>query len=236
MAKSPIPKITRAQAREELMAQILDIARSYLGTEGAAGISLRAIARDMGMVSSGIYRYVPTRDALLTLLITDAYNSLGVSAAKSEKAIPRKDRQERFLAIAHAARNWALNHPHEYALIFGTPVPGYKAPEATIAPATIIPQLLTVILRDTKKAGQSKSSTKVSELVSSSVAPLQKKLAQDLPAELILRGLNAWSSMFGAISFEIFGHTHNVVASDSKKRKAYFDHQMRTLIQSLNVA
>ncbi len=235
VTKATPQKSSRGRRREKPMGEILEIAHGYLGTVGAAGISLRAIARDMGMVSSGIYRYVETRDALLTLLITDAYTSLGAAAERSEKKIPRRDRQGRFLAIAHATRNWALNHPHEYALIFGTPVPGYKAPEATIAPASIIPLLLTEILRDTKKANQGKSSPKVSELVSSSISPLQKSMGQDLPADLVLRGLNVWSSLFGTISFEIFGHTHNVVSSDSRKRKAYFDHQMRTVVQNLNL-
>ncbi len=217
------------------MSEILDTARGYLGTQGAAGISLRAIARDLGMVSSGIYRYVPTRDALLTLLITDAYNSLGAAATKSERAIDRNDREGRFMAIAHSTRAWALSHPHEYALIFGTPVPGYSAPADTIGPASIIPALLTEILRDTIRDSKAKSPTHISDLVASSVAPLQKNMGKDIPVHFVLGGLNAWSSMFGAISFELFGHTHNVVSSDSRKRKAYFDHQMRALIQNLKL-
>lgn len=132
MTASPtVPRTARDRARAEITAEILDAARQHLAREGAAALSLRAVARDVGMVSSAVYRYVPNRDALLTMLIIDAYDSLGAVVEKAESAVAREERLGRFLAICHAVRGWALAHPHEYALIYGTPVPGYAAPEDT---------------------------------------------------------------------------------------------------------
>ena len=110
-------------------------ARRQLATEGAGGLSLRAVARDMGMVSSAIYRYFPSRDDLLTALIMDGYNAIGEVAEQADGGCPDGDYPGRWLAVARAVRGWARTHPHEYALVYGSPVPGYQAPQQTIAPA-----------------------------------------------------------------------------------------------------
>ena len=235
MAKLSTPKTARIRAREDITSEILTIARDCLGTKGAASISLRSIARDMGMVSSGIYRYVPNRDALLTLLITDAYNGLGAAAEKSERTVPRNQLMDRFLTIAHAVRTWALAYPHEYALIFGTPIPGYKAPADTSAPASRVPLLLTKILEDWLELHPRARFPKMNQTVLASIAPIAKSMGTNLPPDLMLRGLNAWNAMFGLISFELFGHLQEVIASDAKKRKAYFDHQIRTIATKLDL-
>ncbi|MEM7288279.1 MAG: TetR/AcrR family transcriptional regulator, partial [Actinomycetota bacterium] len=125
------PRTARAAARELLTSQILETARSHLVERGAGELSLRAVARELGMASSAVYRYFPSRDALLTALIIDAYDALGQTAEEADAAVDRDDHLGRWRAIAHAVRGWALAHPHEYALIYGTPVPGYEAPEDT---------------------------------------------------------------------------------------------------------
>jgi AcrR family transcriptional regulator len=98
------------------------------------------------MASSAVYRYFPSRDELLTALIVDAYTAVGNAAAQAEAAIPRADLAGRWLAVCRATRAWAIDHPHEYALIFGSPVPGYRAPTDTIDPAARIPLLMLGIL------------------------------------------------------------------------------------------
>ena len=122
----------RERNRVELTAAILDSARDQLAGGGASALSLRAIARELGMASSAIYRYFPSRDALLTQLIIDAYNSLADHVSEHETSVPRTRLHRRFRAIGRAVRSWALANEHEYALIYGTPVPGYQAPPDTI--------------------------------------------------------------------------------------------------------
>ncbi|MFC7478796.1 TetR/AcrR family transcriptional regulator [Luedemannella flava] len=124
----------RARVRAEMLAEIKAVARRHLATDGA-NLSLRAVARDMGMVSSALYRYYASRDELLTALIIDAYDALGEAVERADASVTdRADARGRWLACCHAVRDWALAEPAEYALIFGSPVPGYAAPVDTVRP------------------------------------------------------------------------------------------------------
>src|ERR1051325_3278565 len=116
----------RQRARAQAIEDIKRIAREQLAQEGSAALSLRAIDRELGIVSSAVYRYVPSRDELLTMLIIDAYNSLGDAVEAAEAAGPREDHGGRWRAIGSASRTWAVARPSEYALIYGSPVPGYQ--------------------------------------------------------------------------------------------------------------
>src|SRR5262245_34519433 len=104
----------RERVRREMTEEIKQTARRQLAADGAPNLSLRAVARDLGMVSSAIYRYFPSRDELLTALIIDAYNSMGEATESAEAAVDRTDLLGRFVAVCHAIRNWALDNPHEY--------------------------------------------------------------------------------------------------------------------------
>src|ERR1700757_4132856 len=124
----------RERARAELTREIKEEARRQLAAAGADALSLRAVARELGMVSSALYRYYPGRDELLTALIIDAYDALGEVAERAISSAGGSGRA-RWIAACRAVRDWARSNPHEYALIYGSPVPGYRAPEATIGPA-----------------------------------------------------------------------------------------------------
>src|SRR5256886_4912487 len=130
------PRTARERARAEITAELVDGARGLLATDGAPALSLRAIARDLGMASSALYRYFKSRDELLTRLIIDAYDALGAAAEVAEATVDRTDLAGRFAATCTAVRAWALAHPNEYALIYGSPVPGYAAPAHTGPPAS----------------------------------------------------------------------------------------------------
>ena len=125
----------RARARAEITDEIKSVARRQLAEQGSAALSLRAVAREVGMVSSAVYRYFPSRDDLLTVLIVDAYDAVGAAAEQALAARRRGGVVSRWVGVSAAIRTWALAHPHEYALIYGSPVPGYAAPQDTIDPA-----------------------------------------------------------------------------------------------------
>ncbi len=101
----------RARARAQLTTEILGAARRQLAEVGAPALSVRAVARDLGMVSSAVYRYFATRNELLTALIVEAYDSVG-SAAEDAAAADGRTPRERFVAACGALRRWALGHPH----------------------------------------------------------------------------------------------------------------------------
>src|SRR5436305_12725507 len=121
----------RARVRAEMTEEIKAVARRHLAAEGA-DLSLRAVARDMGMVSSALYRYFPSRDELLTALIIDAYNAIGEAAETGAAAYD--DLTGRWCGACRGVRAWAVAHPREYALIYGSTIPGYVAPRDTVAP------------------------------------------------------------------------------------------------------
>ncbi len=203
--------------RAELTREIVEAARRHLATDGAAGLSLRAVARERGMASSAVYRYFPSRDDLLTALIVEAYDAIGAAAEEAEAAVPRADLRERWRAVCRATREWALAHPHEYALVYGSPVPGYAAPETTIEPAARVGMLLCRVVADGVAAGTvspEPDGPDAGEVLTPGVA---ERL--DLPPALAPRVVTAWSSLYGAISFELFGQTNNVVEDHAR----YFD-------------
>src|SRR3954447_8607671 len=145
----------RARNRLAVEADILRVAREHLASDGAAALSLRAVARDLGMVSSGIYRYVESRDELLTRLIVDSYWSLAAAVRAEHDAVPRADLDGRWDAIGRSLRRWALERPHDFALIYGSPVPDYEAPaERTEEPGTAVLVLLVALLEDVRRAAR----------------------------------------------------------------------------------
>src|SRR5512139_2075019 len=141
-------RTARDRARAELTNEIKEAARRQLAADGAAKLSLRAVARELGMVSSAVYRYFPSRDELLTALIIDAYDALGAAVEVADQSPPATAVYDRWRAACSAVRTWARAHPHEYALIYGSPVPGYEAPKDTVAPASRSGLVLVGIVRD----------------------------------------------------------------------------------------
>lgn len=225
------PRTARERVRRELTSEIKETALAQLASGGGAALSLRAIARDMGMASSALFRYFRNRDALLTALIIDSYSSLAEAAETAESRAHETSVEDRWVAIAHGVRDWAVAHPHEYALIFGSPIPGYAAPPGTIAPATRVPLLLVDLLADLVSSGSYDvgAHPEPSEAVQRALDPVRAVMPVGAPSDLMVRGLMAWTYLFGAVSFELFGHRHNVIAD----HEAFFDHEVRRLASML---
>lgn len=199
-------RTARERAREELTREIKAEARRQMGVAGAQQLSLRAVARELGMVSSALYRYFPSRDDLLTALIIDAYNSLGDQVEDAVAAVPAADTRARWIVLCDATRSWAIANPHEYALIYGTPVPGYTAPPETVPPAARVPLLMIATFADTVGRFQLEAAPRpVRGLLAQQMADLAATVAPDLNPVLLARGVAAWAQIFGLISFELFG-------------------------------
>jgi AcrR family transcriptional regulator len=204
-------RTARERARAELTREIKDEARRQLAADGAGRLSLRAVARQLGLVSSALYRYFPTRDDLLTALIVDAYDALGAAAEAADATQPRDDPRGRWRAVCTSVRAWALAHPHEYALIYGSPVPGYQAPQDTIAPAARVPLCIVGVLRAAWSAGTLETasgpalSPALSPVLAEQTARLAESIAPELPGPVLTRALIAWTQIFGMLSFELFG-------------------------------
>ena len=237
MPTAPAYRTARDLAREQITADILEAARRRVAQEGAVALSVRAVARDVGMASSAVYRYFSSRDELLTALIVAAYNDLGAAAehADTDATAAGATPSARFTAVWHAIRSWALSHPQEYALIFGSPVPGYAAPADTIGPATRVPTVLLTILHEL--GGSDTDSAELPGVpgeVTRALAPMRTFAEESRFSDyILLRAITSWETLFGAISFELFGHTHNVVADDPSVRTAFFEAQIDVVLGTL---
>jgi AcrR family transcriptional regulator len=238
--RSGAPRTARERARAELTREIKEEARRQLTKTGADGLSLRAVARELGMVSSALYRYYPSRDDLLTALIIDAYNALGETAEQAIAGAGAEAGAEaggaaraQWLAACHAIRAWARANPQEYALIYGSPVPGYRAPEATIAPAARVPLAFVGVLARAAEAGElaegpaapdgaaagppaapplpaelgKQAATLLAALAAGPAWPAVPDGAEapKLAPEVLTRAVIAWTQLFGMVSFELFG-------------------------------
>jgi AcrR family transcriptional regulator len=219
-----VPNV-RERVRAELTAEITDAARRQLAEVGAAALSLRAVAREVGMVSSAVYRYFPSRDDLLTRLIIDGYDDLGAAAEAADD--PTAPPRGRWLAVCRAVRGWAQAHPHEYALLYGSPVPGYQAPRDTVPAASRAGVVLGRILGDAARSGAlpETSGERDRSLISDDAVEVLGGDHPSLDETVRVRALLAWSSIYGTISFELFGHFVGSVEDGDR----YFDRAMGDL-------
>jgi len=212
----PTLRSARERARSEVTAEILATARQHLALHGAAGLSLRAVARDLGLVSSAVYRYFENRDALLTALIVEAYDALGEATEAAARSSAGRAPRQRWVTAAETIRGWAVANPHQYALLYGSPVPGYTAPDDTVVPGTRVSLALVGIVRDAQRdgllsAGAGGRADPPSPVVAGQLEALAALIAPGLPAGFMLAALVAWTQLFGLVSFEVFGQTRGVV-------------------------
>ncbi len=226
-------RTARERVRAEMIKEITDVARKHLATEGAAGLSLRAIARELGMVSSAIYRYFAGRDELLTALIIEGYNAIGEVVEEADATARQDDYAGRWLAVCRAVRQWALANPHEYALLYGSPVPGYKAPPDTVTPAlrdtVVYGRILTDAYENDALTPPDLGLSAPTEL--SGDMERVRELMPRLPDDLVARAVLAWAALFGIVSFEVFGRFDNTIY----ERDALFDHNVRSLARLLGL-
>ncbi|GAA4747092.1 TetR/AcrR family transcriptional regulator [Gordonia alkaliphila] len=210
----------RETRRRAVDQQILDLGRIQLAQVGAAALSVRAIARDLGMASSAVYRYVASRDELLTRLVVASYDDLAdhVAAASAAAAPP-----QRLATTLAAFREWAVGHPAEFALLYGSPVPGYQAPAAeTTAPGTRVIALLLSLLPPTSDGAADLDPTLAAELQA-----IAAEFAPHLDAAGVLAALDLWTWLLGTVSQEIFeGYGRGTFADPDR----VFDAQLRATL------
>lgn len=217
MAATTRPGSARERARAAVMSDLLATARAHLDRDGAAGLSLRSVARDLGVASSAVYRYVDSRDALLTLLIVSGYDEVGavVEAAATKARRSGATPAATWLAVSRAFRSWAISHRATFELLYGTPVRGYAAPKDTVTPATRLWGVLASILMESIDRGEltpSAPNAPTAGLIAAEIYAFAgyPDPAQAPPAvtEVIARSGSLFAALIGAVSAELFGHLH----------------------------
>jgi len=215
-----------------LLADVSRIARSHLAEAGAAELSVRAIARELGLASSALYRYFPSRDALLTQLIIDAYDELGAAVEVAEAAVDRAELAERFRTICHAVRDWARTNPHEYALIYGSPLVGYAAPDDTIDSALRVARVLIDLASEIPASGLVlRSKDGLDPMLVEQLGTANALVGVEADLDVLALGVELWAQLFGFVSFELFGTFHN----SFDPADALFVHQVEMAIAAFGL-
>ncbi|MEV6138293.1 WHG domain-containing protein [Nocardia sp. NPDC051990] len=229
-----MPTTPRARARAQTMNDIVRIGREHLATDGAAALSLRAVARDLGVVSSAVYRYVRSRDELLTLLVIDGYNALGDAVDAALADAPDDDPIEGLRIVGRTVRYWALAEPARYGLLFGTPVPGYDAPaEQTTVPGTRVITTMQTLFARAYHAGKLTAPVEerpLSSALAANFADIRASFGHDIPDWLVARGITMWVGLFGAVTFDVFDQFGTDTFAD---RAELFELQLDGLLEQL---
>jgi AcrR family transcriptional regulator len=222
----------RQEFRERIEREIIEIGRRHLVTEGAAGLSVRAIARDLGMVSSAVYRYVRSRDDLLTLLLVDAYTELADAVDRAQQSTT-DDWTDRIVAIARAARRWAVDQPACWALLYGSPVPGYRAPaEMTVGPGTrVVGAVFDAVASGIAAGAVLVPNIQVVQVMSSDFDRIREEFGFAADDATVLKCFLLWAALVGAISLEVFGQYGADTLTDPS---VVFDGQIGLLIETFS--
>ncbi|TLG00335.1 TetR/AcrR family transcriptional regulator [Nocardia cyriacigeorgica] len=222
------PPTRRAERRAATIAEIKLHARRQLATEGTGGLSLRAIARDMRMAPAALFRYFDSQASLITTLCVDAYDALADAMNAAEPGATT-DPAGHWRAVCGAARQWALANPGEFALINGTPIPGYRAaPEETGPAAGRVIEALAGSYSAAVEAGVADpAATGVPSLPAGPLLTGDGAPIPDSPVPGIL--LNAWASILGFIAAEVFGSLRELI-SDAD---ALYDSHVRTVMRGM---
>ncbi|KAB2351655.1 TetR/AcrR family transcriptional regulator [Actinomadura rudentiformis] len=224
----------RARLRAETSAEIKTIALKLMATGGPDAISLRAIAREMGMTAGAIYSYYPTRDDLITTLISDVYGELVDAVEAARDAVPESDPAGRLLAWGENVRTWALANPEGFRLIYGDPVPGYRPPEggpAREAAHRACAGLSGLVAAAWPQAESLQSGTYDWSDFETGLAEATQEQFPGLPPAAVALSLRVWGRMHGLIALEIYGHLRPL----THKTAAIFRDEMLDLTRSLGL-
>ena len=218
--RAKVSAAARDRARESVRAQLRVIARRHIAERGASDLSLRAVARELDMTSSAVYRYVTNREDLITSLLVESYEAVAEVAelADREQAGAGADAAARWLAIARGIRAWAHDHPHEYALIYGSPIPGYRPPAAVGPAAARIWRVIAGVMAAAVGSGVLQPPARpfnVEGLITEHVLETVGRPAPPF-TDFIVRAMALFSSLIGAISAELFGHFHGLTYDDDR--------------------
>lgn len=192
----------RAQRRAATLEEIKQAALEQISLHGASGLSIRGVARAIGMSPAGLYRYYDSLDDLLTDLLSDAYNDLAdaVEAATAGPGSVREGLRRGMLAY----RQWSVEHPNRFLLIFGTPVPGYTAPEEgpTVQANRRLGAAFFTLLVEGWRTGELDLPV-ADRAATAQEADFLAGVDPDFPAAWLTPFIGAWAHFHGMVTLEL---------------------------------
>jgi AcrR family transcriptional regulator len=221
----------RARQHAAIREEIKAMARSHMARDGAAALSLRAVASDLGLSSAAIYYYFPNRDDLITALIVDAFRALGQALRAADD--PAADIAARLERVMLAYRAWAVANPSEYALLFGTPIPGYVAPEPITTPearAAFAPLVELFAVAFAQGRLQASPVSPPPRLVAHAEAWIAAT-GNLIPLPALLAAVRAWALGHGLIGLELDHQTQSLIGDPAD----HFHYEIHILLHQFGV-
>jgi AcrR family transcriptional regulator len=218
----------------DLQTAIKETAWKQIAEQGAAALSLRAIARELHITAPAIYNYFPRRDDLVTALVADAFTSFGSALELARDACPPNDHAGRFRAISLAYRQWAVTYPQRYLLIFGTPIAGYEL-GAEAGPAAQRSFLVLVgVLGEAYQAKKIRLAPKYVALTPGLLARYQVLNQTGMPYAPVVTqlALASWSWIHGLASLELYGYLADFLADQAE---AFIRFEIERYLQMLGL-
>lgn len=207
------------------------MARAHMARAGAAGLSLRAVASELGLSSAAIYYYYANRDALITDLLVDAWRTLGAAIGAADPG-PAHDVAERLLAAMLAYRAWALAAPAEFELLFGAPIPGYHAPAEITAPeARAALRSFGTLFAVAQAAGRLRMPAPAPPAVAAHAAEWARTTEQAIPLDVLAAMLWVWGLGHGLVALELNGQLQPIIGDPA----AFFALSSQAALRALGV-
>ncbi len=214
----------RERQREATLQEIRTAALRQIRAEGAAALSLRHVAREVGLSSAGIYRYHASRDDLLTDLVASAFHALAAAVEQADPGATASG-EERVRAIAGALRAWSFGHPVDFGLLFGAPVPGYEAPAdgPTVPAASRFDRAMAgpVAQAWLEGAGSAGSARR----------PHEERDPRRDPRFLVAFA-RSWTRLHGILTLHLYGHLSHVGLDDEAVLGLY-DAEVDAVVEDL---
>ena len=199
----------RERRHEQTRQEIKQIARQQMARQGTASLSLRGIAAEMGMSAPSLYNYYINRDDLVTDLLVDSYRHQAETLEQASTSCQTQEAIACLLATVLAYRQWAVEHPTEFALIAGSPIPGYVAPVEQTLP--LARRSLKVLLDLLQRAWdeqllppQLSSPDMAADSFNDDFISWCREHGYALPVVALF--LECYAFLQGVIALEVFGH------------------------------
>ncbi|MGH4030129.1 TetR/AcrR family transcriptional regulator [Actinomycetota bacterium Odt1-20B] len=229
------PLSRRERLRAETVREIRTVAFQCLADGGVDALSLRAIARQMGMTAAALYTYYDTRDDLLDALATDVYTALAQALEAARETRPAGDTAGRLMAHGVAYREWAVTRPHEFRLLYGGSGQGGQAPSGRAAAAAehrVCLGLLGLVAAAWPEARERQPGRghKWAEFDQDFIA-LARAAHPGLPAAAIALTLRVWGRMHGLVALEVAG----ILAPRAQDAARLYRDEMLDLTRSLGI-
>lgn len=240
-----MPRKVNPEERKAQYEAIKRTARDLMREKGTSGLSIRAIARELGMTAPALYYYFENMDALITALIVDGFNGIADTLEEAQMTYTDAHPNQQLLEVMLAYRQWAITNRSDFQLLYGNPIPGYEAPREVTVPAVIrgFMVIITTIqsVLDTDEVTIPEYMLKLPSIVQQTYFNIitnvhettqeQRDTLSSLSIEAMILGIQGWGQMHGLIMLELFEHLQPVVGDT----ETYFRHQMINMFRSMGL-